>query len=51
MSASRKFQLLEFTSMTLTNVALLFNFIPLDYESIVVVYHGSNIYQTFTEER
>ena len=37
MSASQKLQLLEFDSMTLTSVALLFNFIPLDYESMVVV--------------
>ena len=28
----------------LTSVALLFSFIPLDYEPIVVVQHGINFY-------
>ena len=49
MSASRKVQLLEFVSIT-TNIALLFNFIPFDSGSMVVVfYHFLSL--TFTEDR
>ena len=35
----------------LTSVALLFSFIPLDYESMVVVLHGSNLYHWLSQKK
>ena len=35
----------------LTSSTLLFNFIPLDYESMVVVLHGSNFYHRLSQKK
>ena len=35
----------------LNSVALLFNFISLDYESMVVVLHGSNFYHWLSQKK